>query len=204
MSRPVENYGSGESCRPDYGQKTHLRKLKGQISQGTSRKITFSVEMKTQYEQSKSPRDRMTYLDSREIGHQNILKYRSTETSDGLAAIQALLNNLGRERLRKSMRKYTLLRIYRAAGPDSTKVQQWNNSSYLDRRTDIRGTLTNFMAEVNKETRENQNIIKSRRRISGSQTEAIFVLKVPFPRRYKSTIRMNGERTKIVKYSGNL
>ncbi|GJT55971.1 hypothetical protein Tco_0991025, partial [Tanacetum coccineum] len=84
------------------------------------------------------------------------LKTKSTETSDGLAAIQALLNNLGRERLRKSMRKYTLLR---AAG---ARFYQCNNenSSYPDRRQTLKEPLTKFMVESAKRHEENSNIIK--------------------------------------------
>nr|GEV93766.1 hypothetical protein [Tanacetum cinerariifolium] len=64
-------------------------------------------------------------------------KTRSTKTSDGLAAIEAQLNNLGRK-LRKNN----------------------ENSSYPNRRQTIEESLTKFMAESTKIHKENSNKIK--------------------------------------------
>ncbi|GJT81626.1 hypothetical protein Tco_1055968 [Tanacetum coccineum] len=91
---------------------------------------------------------------------------RSTETSDGLAAIQAQLNNLGRE-IKKVNEKvyasqfgapYQLGGQYIAAGP---VFYQRNNGNtlYLDRRTNLEESLTKFMAESTKRHEENSNII---------------------------------------------
>nr|GEZ76421.1 hypothetical protein [Tanacetum cinerariifolium] len=82
---------------------------------------------------------------------------KSIETYDGLAAIQAQLNNLGREIKKVNEKVYAAQ--YRAAGPG---FYQWNNgnSSYPDRRPSLEESLTKFMAESAKRHEENSNIIK--------------------------------------------
>ncbi|GJW95223.1 hypothetical protein Tco_0174895 [Tanacetum coccineum] len=94
-------------------------------------------------------------------------KSRSTKTSDGLAAIQAQLNNLGRE-IKKVNEKMYAAQFdapyqpggqYRAAGPGFYQ-QNNGNSSYLDRRPSLEESLTKFMAESVKRHEENSNIIK--------------------------------------------
>ncbi|GJV71834.1 hypothetical protein Tco_1491829 [Tanacetum coccineum] len=76
-------------------------------------------------------------------------KSRSTETSDGLAAIQSQLNNLGQE-IKKVNEKvlvpYQPGGQYRVAGPG---FYQRNNgtSSYPDRRQSMEESLIKFMAE---------------------------------------------------------
>ncbi|GJZ51067.1 hypothetical protein Tco_0605582 [Tanacetum coccineum] len=92
---------------------------------------------------------------------------RSTKTSDGLAAIQAQLNNLGRE-IKKVNEKMYAAQFgalyqpggqYRAAGPGF--YQRNNvNSSHPDRRPSLEESLTKFMAESAKRHEENSNIIK--------------------------------------------
>ncbi|GJZ37209.1 hypothetical protein Tco_0583400 [Tanacetum coccineum] len=62
-------------------------------------------------------------------------KARSTETSDGLAAIQSQLNNLGRE------------------------IKKVNEKVYVAQKTDI-GRITNQIAKSAKRHEENSNIIK--------------------------------------------
>ncbi|GJX51329.1 retrovirus-related pol polyprotein from transposon TNT 1-94 [Tanacetum coccineum] len=92
---------------------------------------------------------------------------RSTETSDELAAIQAQLNNLGRE-IKKVNEKVYAAQFdapyqprgqYRAARP---RLYQQNNgnSSYPNRRTNLEESLTKFIAESAKRYEENSNIIK--------------------------------------------
>ncbi|GJX42972.1 ribonuclease H-like domain-containing protein [Tanacetum coccineum] len=61
---------------------------------------------------------------------------KSTETSDWLAAIQAQLNNLGRE------------------------IKKVNEKVYVAQRTNLEESLTKFMAESAKRHEENSNIIK--------------------------------------------
>ncbi|GJY76275.1 retrotransposon protein [Tanacetum coccineum] len=79
------------------------------------------------------------------------LRTRSTETSDGLAAIQAQLNNLGRE-IKKVNEKV-------AAGPGFYQRNN-GNSSYPARRETMEESLSKFMTESAKRHEENSNIIK--------------------------------------------
>ncbi|GJS84597.1 RNA-directed DNA polymerase, eukaryota [Tanacetum coccineum] len=94
-------------------------------------------------------------------------KAKSTKTYDGLAAIQAQLNNLGRK-IKKVNKKVYAAQFrapyqpggqYRAAGPG---LYQCNNinSSYPDQRQTLEESLTKFMAESAKRHEENSNIIK--------------------------------------------
>ncbi|GJT31024.1 hypothetical protein Tco_0911299 [Tanacetum coccineum] len=99
-------------------------------------------------------------------------KARSTETSNGLAAIQAQLNNLGREIKKVNKNVYAAQAYYtkfgapyqptgqyRAAGPGF--YQRNNiNSLYPDRRRTLEESLTKFIAESAKRHEENSNIIK--------------------------------------------
>ncbi|GJQ95037.1 hypothetical protein Tco_0006176 [Tanacetum coccineum] len=92
---------------------------------------------------------------------------KSTETYDGLAAIQAQLNNLGRE-IKKVNKKVYAAQFdapyqprgqYRAVWPRFYQ-QNNRNSSYPDRRPSLQESLTKFMAESVKRHEENSNIIK--------------------------------------------
>ncbi|GJY23385.1 ribonuclease H-like domain-containing protein, partial [Tanacetum coccineum] len=94
-------------------------------------------------------------------------KAKSTKTSDGLAAIQAQLNNLGRE-IKKVNEKvyaaqfgapYQPVGQYNAAGPGFYQRNN-RNSLYLDRRHTLEESPTKFMAESAKRHEENSNIIK--------------------------------------------
>ncbi|GJU27158.1 zf-CCHC domain-containing protein [Tanacetum coccineum] len=78
-------------------------------------------------------------------------KRKSTETSDGLAAIQAQLNNLGREIKKRGQ--------YRAAGLGFYQPNN-RNSLYPARRDTMEESLSKFMAESAKRHEENSNIIK--------------------------------------------
>ncbi|GKA71201.1 hypothetical protein Tco_0777340 [Tanacetum coccineum] len=86
------------------------------------------------------------------------LRARSTETSDGLAAIQAQLNNLGRE-IKKFGAPYQHGGQYRAAGPGFYQRNN-GNSSYPDQRPSLEESFTKFMAESAKRHEKNSNIIK--------------------------------------------
>ncbi|GKF50575.1 hypothetical protein Tco_0147042, partial [Tanacetum coccineum] len=79
---------------------------------------------------------------------------KSTETFDRLAAIQAQLNNLGRE-IKKFGAPYQPGGQYRAAGPGYYQRNN-KNSSYPARRETMEETL----AESAKRHEENSNIIK--------------------------------------------
>ncbi|GJR66184.1 hypothetical protein Tco_0012249 [Tanacetum coccineum] len=87
---------------------------------------------------------------------------RGTKTSDGLAAIQAQLNNLGRE-IKKVNEKfgapYQPGGQYKAAGLGFYQRNN-RNSSYPARRETMEESLAKFMTESAKRHEENSNIIK--------------------------------------------
>ncbi|GKA67533.1 hypothetical protein Tco_0767450 [Tanacetum coccineum] len=76
-------------------------------------------------------------------------------TFDGLAAIQAQLNNL-RQEIKKVNEK---VGQYKAVGPGFYQRNN-GNSSYPDRRTNLEESLTKFMEKLAKRHEENSNIIK--------------------------------------------
>ncbi|GJU62213.1 hypothetical protein Tco_1244048 [Tanacetum coccineum] len=86
---------------------------------------------------------------------------RSIETSDGLAAIQAQLNNLGRKIKNVNEKVYAaqLGWAYRATAPG---YYQRNNAnpSYQERRQSMEDTLSKFISESAKRHEENSNLIK--------------------------------------------
>ncbi|GKD14234.1 hypothetical protein Tco_1198641 [Tanacetum coccineum] len=91
-------------------------------------------------------------------------KTRSTKTSDGLATIQAQLNNLGRKIKKVNEKVYATqvgceLWQYRAAAPG---FYQRNNAnpSYQDRRQSMEESLRKFMTESAKRHEENSNLRK--------------------------------------------
>ncbi|GJX65292.1 hypothetical protein Tco_0299635 [Tanacetum coccineum] len=99
--------------------------------------------------------------------HNGTSRTRSTETSDGLAAIQAQLNNLGRE-IKKVNEKVYAAQVgceqckgggYRATAPG---FYQRNNTnlSYQELRKSMEDTLSKFMSESVKRHEENSNLIK--------------------------------------------
>ncbi|GJZ53653.1 hypothetical protein Tco_0608538 [Tanacetum coccineum] len=94
--------------------------------------------------------------------HNGTFKGRSTETSDGLAAIQAQLNNLGRE-IKKVNEKVYATQIG-CGGYKATALgfyQRNNvNPSYQERRQSMEDTLSKFMGESTKRYEENSNLIK--------------------------------------------
>ncbi|GJT68713.1 hypothetical protein Tco_1020193 [Tanacetum coccineum] len=96
--------------------------------------------------------------------HNGTFGTRSTKTFDGLSAIQAQLNNLGREIKKVNEKVYTAqvgceLWQYRAPAPGF--YQRINaNPSYQERRQSIEESLSNFMNESAKRHEENSNMIK--------------------------------------------
>ncbi|GKA33570.1 zf-CCHC domain-containing protein, partial [Tanacetum coccineum] len=93
--------------------------------------------------------------------HNGTSRGKSTETSDGLAAIQAQLNNLGRE-IKKVNENFYATQVgwgYRATAPG---YYQRNNAnpSYQERRQSMEDTLRKFMSESTKRHEENFNLIK--------------------------------------------
>ncbi|GKF19130.1 DNA-directed DNA polymerase [Tanacetum coccineum] len=99
--------------------------------------------------------------------HNGTSRSRSTETSNGLAAIQAQLNNLGREIKKVNEKVYAAqVGCEQCKGPHYTKdcplKEEGNNAnpSYQERRQSIEGTLSKFMSESAKRHEENSNLIK--------------------------------------------
>ncbi|GKA69391.1 hypothetical protein Tco_0775455 [Tanacetum coccineum] len=96
--------------------------------------------------------------------HNGTSRIRSTETSDGLAAIQAQLNNLGRE-IKKVNEKVYAAQVgceqwgYRAA---ALGFYQRNNVNplYQERRQSMEDILSKCMGESTKRHEENSNLIK--------------------------------------------
>ncbi|GJZ06566.1 DNA-directed DNA polymerase [Tanacetum coccineum] len=99
--------------------------------------------------------------------HNGTSRTRSTETSDGLAAIQAQLNNLGRE-IKKVNEKVYALQVgceqCKGGGYRATALgfYQRNNTNplYQERRQSMEETLSKFMSESAKRHEENSNLIK--------------------------------------------
>ncbi|GKC87455.1 zf-CCHC domain-containing protein [Tanacetum coccineum] len=96
--------------------------------------------------------------------HNETSRTRSIKTSDRLAAIQAQLNNLGRE-IKKVNEKIYVAQVgceqwgYRAA---ASGFYQRNNAnpSYQERRQSMKETMNKFMSESAKRHEENSNMIK--------------------------------------------
>ncbi|GKC69005.1 hypothetical protein Tco_1114888 [Tanacetum coccineum] len=103
--------------------------------------------------------------------HNGTSRTRSTKTFDGLAAIQAQLNNLGRE-IKKVNKKVYAAQVgcEQCKGPYYTKdfslkeegFYQRNNTnpSYQERRQSMEETLSKFMSESAKRHEEKSNMIK--------------------------------------------
>ncbi|GJS61576.1 reverse transcriptase domain-containing protein [Tanacetum coccineum] len=90
--------------------------------------------------------------------HSGTSRTRSTKTSDGLAAIQAKLNNLGRE-IKKFGAPFKQGRQYRAT---ALRFYQRNNAnpSYQERRQSMDELLSKFMSDLAKRHEENSKLIK--------------------------------------------
>ncbi|GJW34426.1 hypothetical protein Tco_0054458 [Tanacetum coccineum] len=89
--------------------------------------------------------------------HNGTSRSRSTKTSDGLVAIQAQLNNLGRE-IKKVNEKVYEGDIEQQL-QDSIKVKN-ANPLYQEQRQSMKDTLNKFMSESAKRHKENSNLIK--------------------------------------------
>ncbi|GJR42422.1 hypothetical protein Tco_1310525 [Tanacetum coccineum] len=176
MSKTRENYGSGIT-RPMINQDTPFE-LKGQFlnelhdntfsgleHEDANELIEKVQEIVDLFHIPKGAIPSKTATDTK-IAIQEMAEYsqkwhnvtssrtRSTETSDELAAIQAQLNNLGRE-IKKVNEKVYAAQFgapyqpggqYRAAGPGFYQRNN-GNSSYPDRRPSLEESLTKFMAE---------------------------------------------------------
>ncbi|GKF03186.1 hypothetical protein Tco_0030109 [Tanacetum coccineum] len=108
--------------------------------------------------------------------HDGTLRAKSTKFFDGLAAIQAQLNNLGREIKKVNEKGYAAqVGCEQCKGPHYTKdcpikeegktleeAYYTNNAnpSYQERRQSMEDTLSKFMSESAKRDEENSNLIK--------------------------------------------
>ncbi|GJQ99012.1 hypothetical protein Tco_0521997 [Tanacetum coccineum] len=103
--------------------------------------------------------------------HNETSRGRSTETSDGLAAIQAQLNNLGRE-IKKVIEKVYAAQVgcEQCKGPHYTKdcpattpgyyQRNHTNPLFQEQRQSMEETLSKFKNESAKRHEENSNLIK--------------------------------------------
>ncbi|GJT86253.1 zf-CCHC domain-containing protein [Tanacetum coccineum] len=94
--------------------------------------------------------------------HTGTFRGRSTETSDGLAVIQAQLNNLGRD-IKKVNEKVYVAQVgcggYRATAPGYYQRNNANPSNQ-EQRQSMGDTLSKFISESAKRHDENSNLIK--------------------------------------------
>ncbi|GJZ59733.1 hypothetical protein Tco_0622408 [Tanacetum coccineum] len=90
--------------------------------------------------------------------HNGTSRGRSTETTDGLAAIQAQLNNLGRE-IKKVNEKVYAAQVGGCRAKLQGIIKGIRHPFILERRQSMADTLSKFLSESAKETRENSNLI---------------------------------------------
>ncbi|GKE93145.1 hypothetical protein Tco_1574240, partial [Tanacetum coccineum] len=93
--------------------------------------------------------------------HNETSRGRSTETSDGLAAIQEQLNNLGRE-IKKVNKKVYDAQVGWGYRTTASGYYQRNNvnPSYQERRQFMEDTQSKFMSKSAKRHKEKSNLIK--------------------------------------------
>nr|GEZ25628.1 hypothetical protein [Tanacetum cinerariifolium] len=191
MSNTRGDYGSGVT-RPSISQDTHFelkvylfKELRDNTFSGSEYKdvnehIEKVLEIVDLFHIPKVTQDQIMLRAFHKWHNGTSSKTISTETSDGLAAIQAQLNNLRRE-IKKFGAPYQTGGQYRAAG--SGFYQQNNEISlYPDRRPSLEKSLTKFMAESAKRHEENSNIIKEIRASTdaaiGNQGASIKILEI--------------------------
>ncbi|GJY55936.1 hypothetical protein Tco_0455051 [Tanacetum coccineum] len=97
--------------------------------------------------------------------HNGTSKTRSIKTSDGLAAIQAQLNNLGREIKKVNEKVYVAqVECEQCKGPYYTKdfllKEEWITLEEAYYTQSMEDTLSKFMSESAKRHEENSNLIK--------------------------------------------
>ncbi|GJQ94031.1 hypothetical protein Tco_0005170 [Tanacetum coccineum] len=137
--------------------------------------------------------------------HNGTSRGRSTETSDGLAAIQAQLNNLRRE-IKKVNEKVYAAQVgcggYRATAPG---YYQRNNAnpSFQERRQSMEDTLSKFMSESAKRHEENSNLIKEIRALTDAairnQGASNKTLEIQIGQMSKVSLRCSGNTTRIMR-----
>ncbi|GJR96813.1 hypothetical protein Tco_0268987 [Tanacetum coccineum] len=133
-------------------------KTKGAIPSKTAADAKVAIQEMTEYSQK---------------WHNGTSRTRSTETSDRLEAIQAQLNNLGREIKKVNENVYAAqvgCEQCKGGGYRETALgfYQRNNAnpSYQERRQSMEDTLRKFMSESEKRHEENSNLIKEIRALT--------------------------------------
>ncbi|GKA02544.1 hypothetical protein Tco_0675209 [Tanacetum coccineum] len=167
MSKTRGDYESGVT-RPMINQDTHFE-LKGQFLKEL-RDNTFSVsEHEDANEHIEKDAIPSKIVADAKIAIQEMAKYsqkwhngtssrtRSTETSNGIADIQAQLNNLGRE-IKKVNEKVYAAHVGCKLGKDPHYTKETRSNP--DWRSEPGKSLTKFMAESAKRHEDNSNIIK--------------------------------------------
>nr|GEU88080.1 hypothetical protein [Tanacetum cinerariifolium] len=132
--------------------------------------------------------------------HNGTSRSRSTKTSDGLAAIQAQLNNLGRDI------KKVNVKVYAAQVGSAPGFYQRNNAnpSYQELRQSMKDTLSKFMSESAKRHEENSNLIKEIRALTDAaiqnQRASIKTLKIRIRQMSKNRTLMYETRQTTVSF----
>ncbi|GJW93857.1 hypothetical protein Tco_0173529 [Tanacetum coccineum] len=135
---------------------------------------------------------------------------KGTKTSDGIAAIQAQVNNLGREFKKMNERVYAAQEGYEICkGPHYTKDCQFKaavpgyyqrnngNPSYQERRQSFEESVSKFMTKSARRHEENSNLIKEIRAATDSairnQGASIKALEIQIGQMSKSIATVESE-----------
>nr|GEU34248.1 hypothetical protein [Tanacetum cinerariifolium] len=172
MSKTRGNYGS-RVARPKINDKTHFE-LKGQFLKELQENTFRGSEHEDANERIKEvfeivdlihiPEEVILFYNGLDVPTRQILDSKGVIPTKAAVDAKILLykpsSTTSGEKLRKSTRKYMLLRgQYRAAGPGFYQRNN-GNSSHPDRRQTLEESLTKFIAASAKRHEENSNIIK--------------------------------------------
>ncbi|GJS84629.1 hypothetical protein Tco_0751170 [Tanacetum coccineum] len=133
---------------------------------------------------------------------------RSSDTSDGLAAIQAQLNNLGREikKVNEKVVPFPQGGRYRAAALGFYQRDS-GNPLYQERRKIMEESLRKFMAESAKRHDENSNLIKDIRASTDAairnQGASIKALEIQIGDHVKSISTCEKAETPLIRHIGS-
>ncbi|GJR42830.1 hypothetical protein Tco_1055864 [Tanacetum coccineum] len=135
-------------------------------------------------------------------------RMRSTKTSDGLNAIQAQLNNFGRE-IKKEKEKYGVPFLprgrFRAVAPGFYKIDN-ENPSYQERRQMFEESMNNIMAESVKRHDKNSILIKEIRSLTDAtiqnQGASIKALEIQIRQMRKISTAIETDTTSIRRIRG--
>ncbi|GJY75911.1 hypothetical protein Tco_0481027 [Tanacetum coccineum] len=156
MCKTRGDHGSGVT-RPKIEAKDHFE-LKGQfLNELNVTNTSRAIPNKTAANAKQAIQEMAEYYQK---WHNGTSRTRSTETFDGLAAIQAQLNNLGRE-IKKVNEKIYVAQVGCELSAVPGFYQRNNaNPSYQGQRQLMEESLSKFMTESAKRYEENSNVIK--------------------------------------------